>query len=223
MYFFKECINKKVSRIIMIAILPAILLSGCDDKTSPPASMLSDTTATTAPPSACQKAITTTENKSSENYPVWSKNVETDNNKTHINELANIEKDQGRTLKYYSLALVIQADKTTQAVAEENFIPQEAQLQVTALDSLIASAQECYKAAPSSNNANLIRYSFLLDSTMQYSADVEERIHRQWNNDHYNESEQAQIGSQSEWMVKGSAGKVIRMHNRVVHDFNGLK
>lgn len=223
MYLLKECINKEVSRIIMIAILPVILLTGCDDEAQPPVPMLADMATATTPPSACQKASVLTENKNRENYPFWSKNAETENNKTQTNELANIEKDQGRTLKYYSLAMIIQADKTTQLVTQDDFIPQEAQLQITAFDALISSAQECYKAAPPANNADLVRYSFLLDSAMQYSAYVDERIQRQWNNDSYSESEQAQIGSQSEWMVRGSAGKVIRVHNKVVHDFNGLR
>lgn len=223
MYLLTECINKEASRIIMITILPVILLSGCEDKAQPPVPMLADMTAATTPPSACQKALSLTENKRRENYPFWSETAAVDNNKAHINELANIEKNQGENLEYYSLAIAIQVDKTTHVVAEESFIPQEAQLQMTALDSLISSAQECYKAAPPANNADLIRYSFLLDSATQYRAYVEERIQRQWNNDSYNESEQAQIGSQSEWMVRGSAGKVIRVHNKVVHDFNGLR
>lgn len=218
MYILKECISKHIYRIIIMAIFPVILISGCDGaKTSGPPS---PATAVEIP--VCKQALRLASDKNPMRFSSWQKESTRDNNQSYTNELANIETDQGKTLKYYSLAIVIQIDKTTKQLAEESFIPQEAQLQATALDSLIASAQECYKAAPPADNARLIRYSFMLDSATEYSKVVEERIKRHWDNVPYNPGEQNQIGGLSEWMVKGSAGKVIRSRNKVISDFNQL-
>jgi len=218
MYILKECISKYIYRVIIIAIFPVILISGCDGaKTSSPPS---PATAVEIP--VCKQALRLASDKNHVRFSSWQKESTRDNNQSYTNELANIETDQGKTLKYYSLAIVIQIDKTTKQLAEESFIPQEAQLQTTVLDSLIASAQECYAAAPPSDNARLIRYSFMLDSTTEYSKFVKERIQRHRSHIPYNEGEQNQIGGLSEWMVKGSAGKVIRSRNKVISDFNQL-
>lgn len=218
MYFLKKCISMHIYRVIIIAFFPAILISGCDGAKTP--STPSPATAVAIP--ACKQVLRPASDKNPMRFSSWQNESARNNIEPDTNELANIEKDQGKTLKYYSLAIVIQIDQTTKQLAKESFIPQEAQLQATALDSLISSAQACYKAAPPSDNARLIRYSFMLDSATEYSKVVEERIQRHWDNIPYNEGEQNQIGGLSEWMVKGSAGKVIRSRNKVISDFNQL-
>ncbi|MGB7803494.1 DUF3829 domain-containing protein [Buttiauxella sp.] len=205
----------------MSGLFSVCLLSGCEDAQQDASASATPTQA--HPKNAqCYTSPKIPVNIQYGSYPYWGDNPTENNIHNHQTELSEIEKSQDKTLVYYSLAIIIQADKATEMVSKETFIPQEAQLEVTALNSLIAQAQECYKAAPPSNNASLIRYSFLLDSANQYSKFVAERIQRQQNKVAYSEGEKAQIGGMTEWMVKGSAGRVIRAYNRVVSSFNEL-
>lgn len=212
-------IRKDALPAVFSALFLVLSLSGCDDK-SPTVDLFATAPQTTNGP--CQREPEFIIDQNNGRYPLWPQSDGAENINYRTNELAKIEKDQGKTLKYYSLAIVIQANKTTQLLSEESFIPQEAQLQATALYSLIAAAQECYKAAPPSSSTQLTRYSFMLDAANEYSRFVEERIQRHWDKTPYSQSEKTQIGGMSEWMVKGSAGKVIRAYNKVIDDFNQL-
>ncbi|WMY74452.1 DUF3829 domain-containing protein [Buttiauxella selenatireducens] len=221
MYSYREYINKKMLRVLMSGLLTALFLSGCDETQQDVSASASSEQAhiRNAQCYALPKAPVNIQNGS---YPFWSDHSAGSNIQNLQSTLSDIEKSQDKTLVYYSLAIIIQADKATEIVSKETFTPQEAKLQVTALNSLIAEAKECYKATPPSDNASLIRYSFLLDSANQYSNLVAERIQRQQSHVAYSEGEKAQIGSMSEWMVKGSAGRVIRAYNKVVSSFNDL-
>ena len=216
-----EYINKRMLRVFMNGLFTVLFLSGCDDKQQDVSTSISSEQAHIRN-AQCYAPPKVPANIQNGTYPFWSSNSARNNIQNLQNKISEIEKSQDKTLVYYSLAIIIQADKTTEIVSKETFIPQEALLQVAALNSLIAKAQECYKAAPSSDNASLIRYSFLLDSASQYSNLVAERIQRQQSHVAYSEGEKAQMGGMTEWMVKGSAGRVIRAYNRVVSSFNDL-
>lgn len=222
MHLYMECINKKITTTIMGSLFSVLFLSGCEDAPQevPPVSPPPTQAHTHNAP--CYIAPKIPVNIQYGSYPYWGENLAEDNIKHYQSNLSEIEKSQNKTLVYYSLAVIIQTDKVTQMVSKETFAPQEAQIEVDALNLLIVQAQECYKAAPLVNNENLIRYNFLIDSAEQNSRIVEERIQRLRDNVSYTEGEKAQIGGVTEWMVKGSPGKVIRAYNNVVRDFNGL-
>ncbi|AYN28320.1 putative lipoprotein [Buttiauxella ferragutiae ATCC 51602] len=221
MYLRKECFHKKTSKILISTIFAGLLISGCDDK-QPKASESASAEQADTRHALCSDLPKIPGTIQNGDFPYWSDNLAESDIKNYLNTLSDIEKNQGKTLIYYSLALIIHASKATQIVSKDTFIPEEAQLQLVQLNSLISAAQECYKAAPSSNNSSLIRYSFLLDAADQYDKLLAERIQRHQNSVPYTEGEKGQIGGVTEWMVKGSVGRVTRSYNNVVSSFNEL-
>lgn len=205
----------------MSGLFTVLFLSGCDDTPQEVSGSVAPLQAPTRN-AQCYAPPKIPANIQYGSYPFWDDNSDESNIIDSQRILSEIEKNQDKNLDYYSLAIIIQTDKTTKMVSKETFTPQEAQLQVAELNSLIAAAQECYKAVPPSNTVSLIRYNFLFDSADQYSKVVAERIQRQEQNEPYNKSEKALVGGVTEWMVKGSAGRVIRAYNKVVSSFNEL-
>lgn len=152
----------------------------------------------------------------------FSQSIEKINDERQLAALQQIEKEDGRTLEYYSLAILIDAKKINQMIEEDTFDTAQAFVMVAELQSKTENALPLVAERQNSGDHSYIGYNFLLTQADSYAKAAKERIRRIRDKVPYSDFEEKNLGTSSEWLVNGSVGKLIREYNQFVERFNRL-
>ncbi|REF28805.1 uncharacterized protein DUF3829 [Xenorhabdus cabanillasii] len=152
----------------------------------------------------------------------FSQSIEKINNERQITALQQIEKENGRTLEYYSLAILIDAKKINQMIEEDAFDTAQAFALVTELQNKTENALPLVAERKNARDLSYMGYDSLLDQADSYAKVAKERIRRVRDKVPYSDFEKRNLGTSSEWMVEGSVGKLIKEYNGYIERFNRL-
>ncbi|WP_319924494.1 YiiG family protein [Xenorhabdus littoralis] len=152
----------------------------------------------------------------------FSQSIEEINDERQITALRYMEKESGRTLDYYSLAILIDAKKINQVIESDTFDTAQAFAMVAELLNKVENALPLVTERKNEGGTSYIGYDSLLREADSYAKVAKERIRRIRDNVPYSDFEKRSLGTASEWMVEGSVGKLIDKYNRFVNEFNRL-
>lgn len=136
--------------------------------------------------------------------------------------LIKIEKKEGKSLNYYSLAIITEAKSINKMLENDEFHAEEIlnateKLQ-TMSDELALVIEEKRKTSDRPRGA----YSFMVSDSNKYITAVKQRVRRIKNKTPYSDFEKNKLGTNSEWLIEGSQGKVIEHYNAIVNDYNRM-
>ena len=137
------------------------------------------------------------------------------NDKRQLEELKNIEQREGKTFKYYSLAVMISAKQINKMISQENFDAEAAMKKVAELETLVAQAKEVSKDSMNSLFTGAAdRYQL---AAKKYVRRIRDKVpYSDW------DKETLQDANTS-WMVQDSYPQSLRAYNEMVGNYNRLR
>ncbi|SQI44285.1 Uncharacterised protein [Leminorella richardii] len=136
--------------------------------------------------------------------------------------LKAMEESEGKTLSYYSLAIMMDAKSINRMIEEDTFDAEKSLAMVSELQNKIESSRPLIEERKKANDTSYISYDSLLRQADSYAKAAKERIRRVRDKEPYSRGEQMNLGTSGEWMVNGSVGKLIKEYNSLVGDYNRL-
>ncbi|PHM46102.1 hypothetical protein Xmau_00498 [Xenorhabdus mauleonii] len=152
----------------------------------------------------------------------FSQSIEKISDERQITFLQHIEKENGLTLDYYSLAILIDAKQINRMIEGDTFDTTQALAMVAELQNKVKSALPLVTKLKNEGGTSYMGYDALFREIDSYVKAAKERIRRVRDNVSYTDFEKRQLGTNSEWMVEGSVGKLIDKYNRFIDQFNRL-
>ncbi|WP_407657927.1 MULTISPECIES: YiiG family protein [Limnobaculum] len=152
----------------------------------------------------------------------FSQSISKINNERQQARLDKMEKEEGKSLNYYSLGIMLDAQTINGMIEEESFETEKPLALVSELQSKIENARPLIEEQKKANNMSYMSYESLLRQADSYAKAAKERIRRVRDKEPYSTGEKMNLGTSGEWMVNGSVGKLIKEYNSLVGDYNRL-
>lgn len=152
----------------------------------------------------------------------FSQSISQINDERQKAHLKAIEKEEGKTLSYYSLAIMLDAKSINNMIEEESFDAEKSLAMVAELQSKIEASRPLIEERKKSSDLSYISYDSLLSQADNYAKAAKERIRRVRDKVPYSTGEKMNLGTAGEWMVNGSVGKLIREYNSLVDNYNRI-
>lgn len=147
-------------------------------------------------------------------YAAAIKKVDDERQIAHLNA---IEQSEGKSVNYYKLAIMIDAQKVDSIIKEDKFDPETAMKQLNALEKITEELKAKNKAQP-----NISMGSFI-SSVEDYQLNAKKYIRRIRDKEPYSEQEREWIAdANAGWMVEGSYPAALKSYNEMVDDYNRL-
>jgi hypothetical protein len=139
-----------------------------------------------------------------------------ENDKELVAQLARIEKVEGRKIRYWNMALMLEAKQLADILGNEDF---PVDVAVSRLESFEKVADEA-NAYVKANKKNI---PFWIENDVEnFRKAAKERVRRVRDKTPYSRSEQMNLDSTGSWMVHGSPGRVAWAYNSLVNSSNRL-
>ena len=150
---------------------------------------------------------------------VFSRELDLENDKLLAQDLARVEKAEGRKLTYWHMSLMAHAKQLASVVGEENFSADEAAKRLAAYESTADQAMQ-YGAA---NKAELPTAWFTIEQAAEnYRKAAKQRLRRVRDKVPYNDGEKMMLKPGSAWMVEGSPEQLTKTYNELIEASNNL-
>ncbi len=134
-------------------------------------------------------------------------------------QLAEIERQQGRTSAYYRLAVMGEAKSLAMQLDADDFEVAKATAAVSRFEALVAAADKDTAA----ESGKPLTWSVFQSGAGDFLKAAKERVRRIRDKTPYSHGEQMLMeNGRSEWMVEGTRAKVVRAYNELVADSNRL-
>lgn len=147
-------------------------------------------------------------------YAAAIKKVDAERQIAHLNA---IEQSEGKSVNYYKLAIMIDAEKVDSIIKEDTFDPETAMKQLNVLEKLTEELKVKDKAQPD------ISMGRFISSVEGYQLNAKKYIRRIRDKEPYSEQEQKWIAdANAGWMVEGSYPSALKSYNEMVDDYNRL-
>lgn len=128
-------------------------------------------------------------------------------------QLAEVEKTQGKGFNYWMLSTMINAKAGVEVLSEDEFDVEEAKKLVAAYEE---SADKLIDVIKGDDSMDMVKYSTFPMTLDNYRSALKERLRRVRDKTPYSTGEKMNLNPSSGWMVKGSPYKVFDMYNKLV-------
>lgn len=146
--------------------------------------------------------------------------IEEYNDSRSAEALKKLEIREGKSLNFYMLAIIIKAKHINNLLLEKEFNASEAINEANDLQKMIDELSDLIEAKRAEGNRPTSSYSFMISNGNKYITAAKQRIRRLKDKVPYDKYEQKSIGTDKEWMIEGSEGRVMQHYNEMVKDYN---
>lgn len=146
--------------------------------------------------------------------------LEVENDKLQEQELEQVEKTEGRKLRYWRMLTMAEAKQLIGIIAEENFDMNKATAKLADFEK---AADELGVYAKANKDELPVAWSSMDSAIEDFRIAAKERIRRVRDKKPYSQGELIQLQAGSGWMVDGSADKLIRKYNDLVSRSNSIR
>lgn len=150
----------------------------------------------------------------------FSEVLNVENDKALTAQLARIEKEEGRKIRYWSMALMLEAKRLADIVIREDFPVDVAAKRLESFEKVADEANTYIKA----NQTSPTFWMSMEGDVEDFRKAAKERLRRVRDKTPYSSGEQMHLNSPGgSWMVDGSPGKLVRAYNDLVSSSNRLR
>ncbi|GEM_PF-5472673 len=134
--------------------------------------------------------------------------------------LKELEIKEGKSLNFYMLAIITKAKHINNLLSEKEFNANKAINEANDLQKMLDELSTLIEVKRAEGNRPASSYSFMVSNGNKYITAAKQRIRRLKDKVPYDKYEQGVIGTDREWMIDGSEGKMMREYNEMVKDYN---
>lgn len=146
--------------------------------------------------------------------------IEAFNDSRSEETLKEMEMKEGKSLNFYMLAIITKAKFINKLLSEKEFNANKTTNEVDDLQKMIDELSDLIEAKRAEGIRPTSSYSFMVSNGNNYIAAVKQRIRRLKDKIAYDKYEQKHIGTDSEWLIEGSEGRIRQHYNEMVKDYN---
>lgn len=150
----------------------------------------------------------------------FSDRLETENDKLLAAELAEVEKAEGRKLRYWRMAAMADAKQIVQLMSEERFDVAQASAKVDAFEKTTDALIDYAKAH---KDEQPMMWSSMESALESYRVAAKERLRRVRDKTPYSQGDRMMLNANSGWMVSGSPDKLVHNYNELISNSNRLR
>jgi hypothetical protein len=147
----------------------------------------------------------------------FSELLDEENDKMQVAQLARIEKEEGRKIRYWRMAVMLEAKQLADILSGEDFPIDGAAARLASFEKVADEANAYVKA---SHQERPTSWVWMEREIEEFRKVAKERFRRVRDKVPYSRSEQASLNSFSSWTVEGSPDKLIRAYNGLVDRSN---
>ncbi|MFD1711256.1 DUF3829 domain-containing protein [Ottowia sp. GY511] len=151
----------------------------------------------------------------------FSQALETANDKRQTEQLAELEKSEGRKFNYWHIATMMNAKKLTKLISEDSFDVDQASAALKAFEDAAQGLTDFAKQAPKDELPMM--YSSMGSAVEDFLVAAKQRIRRVRDKVPYSQGEKMNLGGGGGWMVNGSPDALVRKYNDLIGASNRLR
>ena len=149
----------------------------------------------------------------------FSEALEVENDKLLAAELAEIEKAEGRKLRYWRMATMADAKQVVNLLSEDSFDVAQATAKVEAFEKTTDALLDYAKA---NEDEQPMMWSSMESSLESFRVAAKERLRRVRDKTPYSEGDRMMIQTNSGWMISGTPDKLVRNYNELIDSSNRI-
>ncbi|MFV0678711.1 YiiG family protein [Ottowia sp.] len=146
--------------------------------------------------------------------------LDVENDKRQATELARVEQTEGRKLRYWHMATMADAKHLVHILDKASFNMEDATAKLAAYEK---TADELVAYAKAHEDERPMMWSSVDQHLETFRVAAKERLRRVRDKTPYNSGERMIVGTDGEWMVKGSPGKLVHAYNDLIKSSNSLR
>lgn len=147
----------------------------------------------------------------------FSKALDVENDKQLAAQLQRVEQAEGRKWQYWRMATMAEAKRLVQILSDDTFNVEEATTKMAAFE----KAADELAAYAKAHEDEIPMMGSMMDSEVEsFRVAAKERLRRVRDKTPYSTGERMNVGTQGEWMVNGSPGKLVREYNQLISASN---
>ena len=151
----------------------------------------------------------------------FSQALDAANDKRQTEQLAELEKSEGRKFNYWHIATMMNAKKLTKLISEDTFDVDQASAALKAYEDAAQGLSDFAKQAPKDELPMM--YSSMGSEVEGFLVAAKQRIRRVRDNVPYSQGEKMNLGGGGGWMVNGSPDALVRKYNDLIGASNRLR
>lgn len=145
--------------------------------------------------------------------------LEVENDKLQVKELAEVEKAEGRKLRYWRMAAMADAKHIVRLMSEDTFDVTQATAKVDAFEKTTDALVDYAKAH---KDEQPMMWSSMESALESYRVAAKERLRRVRDKTPYSQGDRMMLNANSGWMISGSPDKLVRNYNELINTSNRL-
>lgn len=145
--------------------------------------------------------------------------LEVENDKLQVKELAEVEKAEGRKLRYWRMDAMADAKHIVRLMSEDTFDVTQATAKVDAFEKATDALVDYAKAH---KDEQPMMWSSMESALESYRVAAKERLRRVRDKTPYSQGDRMMLNANSGWMISGSPDKLVRNYNELITTSNRL-